>query len=58
MGDNVSVNVAQQLSQAAALASSGRDADAKVAVRRVLAASPDEPDALRLLGLLHVRAGD
>ena len=56
--DNVAVNIAQQLNQAAALASSGRDADAKAAVRRVLAASPDEPNALRLLGLLHVRAGD
>ena len=58
MRDNVGVNIAQQLNQAAALASSGRDADAKAAVRHVLAANPDEPNALRLLGLLHVRAGD
>ena len=48
--DNVGVNTAQQLNQAAALASAGRDADAKATVRRVLAASPDEPNALRLLG--------
>ncbi|MCY3810805.1 MAG: sulfotransferase [Gammaproteobacteria bacterium] len=48
----------QQLNRAAALASSGHDTDAKAAVQRILAASPDEPNALRLLGLLHVRAGD
>ena len=48
----------QLLNHAAKLASAGRDTDAKTVVQRVLAANPEEPNALRLLGLLHVRAGD
>ena len=52
------MDITRQLNQAAALASAGRADDARTAVQRVLAAYPDEPNALRLLGLLHVRAGD
>ena len=54
----LAVNVKAQLDQAAGLAASGRDADAAATVQRVLDANPQEPNALRLAGLLAVRAGD
>ncbi len=46
------------LSSAVRLHQAGRFADAEAAYRRVLKASPKQPDALRLLGMLLTRTGN
>ena len=54
--DNAGMNARPSLDQAATLAANGRVADALAVVRDVRKRTPNDPNALRLLGLLHVRS--
>ncbi len=50
------LNLPQLLNQAVAAARAGRLADAAQICQRILAAHPDQPDALHLLGDLHLNS--
>ena len=48
----------QQLQQALKLLQSGDEPGASAMLSRILAASPEQPDALQLMGALHRQRGD
>ncbi len=51
-------NVESLLDQASALQAQGALGEAEAACRRVLAAEPDNAEALNILGIVHARAGN